>query len=63
VGNATTFFMSGANLRRRVPDHPGVQYARGYSPVLTGLRLLPFFATPMFISPLARFPTGSDGGQ
>jgi hypothetical protein len=29
------------------------QYARGYSPVLTGLRLMPFFATPMFISPLA----------
>ena len=29
------------------------QFARGYSPLGTGLRLLPFFATPMFVSPLA----------
>jgi MFS family permease len=29
------------------------QLARGYSPVLAGVRLLPFFATPMFISPIA----------
>src|SRR5207237_33022 len=29
------------------------QLARGYTPLATGLRLLPFFATPMIISPLA----------
>jgi len=29
------------------------QLARGYSPLGTGLRLLPFFATPMVISPIA----------
>jgi MFS family permease len=29
------------------------QFARHYTPVSTGLRLLPFFATPMVISPLA----------
>ena len=29
------------------------QLARGYSPVSAGVRLLPFFATPMFISPIA----------
>ena len=29
------------------------QFARGYSPVSTGLRLLPFFGMPMIISPLA----------
>jgi MFS family permease len=29
------------------------QLARGYSPLGTGLRLLPFFATPMFVAPIA----------
>jgi len=29
------------------------QLARGYSPVSAGVRLLPFFATPMLISPIA----------
>lgn len=29
------------------------QFARGYSPASTGVRLLPFFATPMLISPIA----------
>src|SRR5204862_4824954 len=29
------------------------QFARHYSPVSTGLRLLPFFGMPMIISPLA----------
>ena len=29
------------------------QFARGYSPISTGLRLLPFFGTPMVVSPIA----------
>jgi len=29
------------------------QFARGYSPVSAGVRLLPFFATPMLVSPVA----------
>jgi len=29
------------------------QFARGYSPLSTGVRLLPFFATPMLVSPIA----------
>ena len=53
VGNATTFFMSGATFAAAFLIIEEFQYARGYSPVLTGVRLLPFFATPMFISPLA----------
>ena len=28
-------------------------FARGYSPISAGLRLLPFFATPMLVSPFA----------
>ena len=53
VGNATTFFMSGATFAAAFLIIQEFQYARGYSPALTGVRLLPFFATPMFISPLA----------
>ncbi len=29
------------------------QFARGYSPVSAGVRLLPFFGTPMLVSPIA----------
>ncbi len=53
VGNATTFFMSGATFAAAFLIIEEFQYARGYSPVLTGVRLLPFFATPMLVSPLA----------
>ena len=53
MGNATTFLMSGAIFAGAYLVAEDFQFARGYSPVSTGLRLLPFFATPMIISPLA----------
>jgi EmrB/QacA subfamily drug resistance transporter len=53
LGNLTTFLMSGAIFAAAFFVTQEFQFARGYSPVGTGLRLLPFFATPMFISPLA----------
>ena len=53
IGNVTTFFMSGAIFAAAFLVTQEFQFARGYSPISTGLRLLPFFATPMIISPLA----------
>jgi MFS family permease len=53
VGNATTFFMTGAIFAAGFLVTQEFQFARGYSPVSAGVRLLPFFATPMFISPIA----------
>ena len=53
IGNATTFFMSGAIFAAAFLIIQEFQYARGYSPVSTGVRLLPFFATPMIVSPIA----------
>jgi EmrB/QacA subfamily drug resistance transporter len=53
IGNLTAFLMSGAIFAAAFFVTQEFQFARGYSPLGTGLRLLPFFATPMFISPLA----------
>ncbi len=53
VGNVTMFFMSGATFAAAFLITQEFQFARGYSPISTGLRLLPFFGTPMLISPLA----------
>jgi EmrB/QacA subfamily drug resistance transporter len=53
VGNLTTFLMSGATFAAAFFVTQEFQFARGYSPLGTGLRLLPFFATPMVVSPLA----------
>jgi MFS family permease len=53
VGNATMFFMSGAIFSAAFLILQEFQFARGYSPVAAGARLLPFFATPMLVSPLA----------
>jgi EmrB/QacA subfamily drug resistance transporter len=52
-GNLTTFLMSGSVFAAAFFVTEEFQMARGYSPLGTGLRLLPFFATPMFIAPLA----------
>ena len=52
-GNLTTFFLHGATFAAAFFVTQEFQLARGYSPLATGLRLLPFFATPMIISPLA----------
>jgi EmrB/QacA subfamily drug resistance transporter len=61
AGNATTFLMSGAIFAGAYFVTQEFQFARGYSPVSTGLRLLPFFATPMLISPLAGAIAGKVG--
>jgi len=53
VGNLTSFFLQGATFATAFFVTQEFQFARGYSPIGTGLRLLPFFATPMFVSPLA----------
>jgi EmrB/QacA subfamily drug resistance transporter len=53
IGNATAFFMSGAIFAGAFLIIQEFQFARGYSPVSTGVRLLPFFATPMLVSPIA----------
>ena len=60
-GNATAFLMSGAIFAGAYFVTQEFQFARGYSPVSTGLRLLPFFATPMFISPVAGAVAGKVG--
>jgi EmrB/QacA subfamily drug resistance transporter len=53
IGNVTTFLMTGAIFAAAFLITQEFQFARHYSPVGTGLRLLPFFATPMLISPVA----------
>ena len=53
IGNVTTFLMSGAIFAGGLLITEEFQLARHYSPVGAGVRLLPFFATPMFVSPLA----------
>jgi MFS family permease len=45
--------MSGATFAAAFLVTQEFQFARGYSPLSTGVRLLPFFATPMIVSPLA----------
>jgi EmrB/QacA subfamily drug resistance transporter len=52
-GNATSFLMSGATFAAAFLVSQEFQFARGYSPLSSGLRLLPFFATPMLVSPIA----------
>jgi EmrB/QacA subfamily drug resistance transporter len=53
AGNLTTFLMSGATFAAAFLITQEFQFARGYSPIAAGLRLLPFFGTPMVVSPLA----------
>jgi len=53
AGNATTFLMTGAIFAAGFLVTQEFQLARGYTPVSAGVRLLPFFATPMLISPIA----------
>ncbi|HLH65196.1 MAG TPA: DHA2 family efflux MFS transporter permease subunit [Solirubrobacteraceae bacterium] len=53
LGNTTTFLMSGAIFAGGLLVTEEFQLGRHYSPVGAGLHLLPFFATPMLVSPLA----------
>ncbi len=53
LGNVITFFLHGGTFAAAFFITQEFQLARGYSPLGAGLRLLPFFATPMFVSPIA----------
>ena len=53
IGSVTMFLMSGTTFAAAFLITQEFQIARGYSPASTGLRLLPFFGTPMVVSPLA----------
>jgi EmrB/QacA subfamily drug resistance transporter len=53
IGNVTTFLMSGTIFAAALLVMEEFQLGRHDSPVGAGVRLLPFFATPMFISPIA----------
>jgi EmrB/QacA subfamily drug resistance transporter len=53
IGNLTTFFLHGATFAAAFFVTQEFQLARGYSPLGTGLRLLPFFGTPMVVAPIA----------
>jgi EmrB/QacA subfamily drug resistance transporter len=53
LGNLSTFLMSGSVFAAAFFVTQEFQLARGYSPLGTGLRLLPFFGTPMLVAPVA----------
>jgi EmrB/QacA subfamily drug resistance transporter len=53
IGNVATFLMTGAVFGAAFLITQEFQFARHYSPVGAGVRLLPFFATPMVVSPLS----------
>ncbi len=53
IGNVATFLMSGAIFAGGLLVTEEFQLARHFSPVGAGVRLLPFFATPMVVSPMA----------
>ncbi len=53
LGNLTTYFLHGATFAAAFYVTQEFQLARGDSPLGTGLRLLPFFGTPMIVAPLA----------
>ncbi len=53
AGNIATFLMTGAIFAAGFLVTQEFQLARGYSPVAAGILLLPFFGTPMVISPIA----------
>jgi len=53
AGNATAFLMTGSTFAAAFFVAQYFQLALGYSPLATGVRLLPWFATPMVVSPVA----------
>jgi EmrB/QacA subfamily drug resistance transporter len=53
AGNATAFLMSGSIFAAAFFVFQYFQFVRGYSPLETGIRLLPWLATPIFVAPLA----------
>ncbi|HSS62742.1 MAG TPA: MFS transporter, partial [Candidatus Limnocylindrales bacterium] len=55
AGNATGFLMSGTIFAAAFLVAQYMQFGLGYSPLETGLRLLPWTGTPLFIAPAAGF--------
>jgi EmrB/QacA subfamily drug resistance transporter len=53
AGNAAAFFSMASVSAGAFLVSQYFQFALGYSPLQSGLRLLPFFGTPMVIAPLA----------
>ena len=53
AGNAAAFFSMASISAGAFLTSQYFQFALGYSPLQAGLRLLPFFGTPMIIAPLA----------
>ena len=53
AGNGTAFLMSSAIFTAGLLVTQYFQLALGYSPLGTGIRLLPWLVTPMFVSPVA----------
>jgi MFS family permease len=53
AGNATGFLMTGSTFAAAFFVAQYFQFALGYSPLATGLWLLPWTATPMLVSPVA----------
>jgi EmrB/QacA subfamily drug resistance transporter len=53
AGNATAFLMTGATFGAGFLVAQYFQFGLGYSPLGTGVRLLPWLATPMLIAPVA----------
>jgi len=64
IGNLTSYLMSGATFAAAFFITQELQLARGYTPLGTGLRLLPFFG-PRWSSRRSpvRSLTGSDAGR
>jgi EmrB/QacA subfamily drug resistance transporter len=53
AANATGFFMSGSQFAAAFLIAQYFQLGQGYSPMDTGLRVLPWTATPLLVAPLA----------
>jgi EmrB/QacA subfamily drug resistance transporter len=53
AGNATAFLMIGALFSAAFLVSQYFQFALGYSPLATGVRLLPWTVTPMLVAPVA----------
>jgi EmrB/QacA subfamily drug resistance transporter len=53
AANATSFFVTGAQFAAAFLVAQYLQIGRGYSPMETGLRILPWTATPLFVAPVA----------
>ena len=55
TGNATGFLMSGTIFAAAFLVSQYMQFGLGYSPLETGLRILPWTAIPLFVAPAAGF--------